>query len=272
MKFRYQLGEELITVDVEGDTIRGDARVLLHEDDDLTERAAWGAQGFVVAPFLAESSYSALVDDVTQRLARSLRDAGADVTDSFSLTAYHRHVRDDAMHLAALREARIGYRLDDFPIALDEITDRVGSLLGVRVTARNEAHGLDRWHVRVIRPRSNDHNPLHRDVWLDRLRHAVNIYVPLAGSDGGSSLPLVPGSHHWRESELVRTASGATVNGLSYTVPAVVGSDRPLALQRPNPTPNQVLLFSPYLVHGGARNGSADHTRVSLEMRFWRAP
>jgi ectoine hydroxylase-related dioxygenase (phytanoyl-CoA dioxygenase family) len=38
---------------------------------------------------------------------------------------------------------------------------------------------------------------------------------------------------------------------------------------RPNPGPSEVLVFSPYLVHGGGKNfGSC--TRVSLEMRFFR--
>ncbi len=31
-----------------------------------------------------------------------------------------------------------------------------------------------------------------------------------------------------------------------------------------------MLLFSPYLIHGGAANREPDRTRVSLEMRFWR--
>jgi ectoine hydroxylase-related dioxygenase (phytanoyl-CoA dioxygenase family) len=270
MNFSYQLDDEQINVTIEGQTIRGEPRVLLAEDDDLTRDLPWAEQGFVVAPFIAAQSYLRLVEDVKSRMARSLREAGAELPATFELTSYHRHVTDSAMHLKALREARTGYALDDFPIPLEEVTARVSELLGKRVTPYNRKHGLDRWHVRVIRPGSNDHNPLHRDVWLDRLRDAVNIYVPLAGSAHDTSLPLVPGSHRWSEAELVRTAQGATVDGISYTVPAVVGSDRPLRLVRPNPHTNELILFSPYLVHGGAQNRSA-LTRCSLEMRFWRA-
>jgi ectoine hydroxylase-related dioxygenase (phytanoyl-CoA dioxygenase family) len=40
-------------------------------------------------------------------------------------------------------------------------------------------------------------------------------------------------------------------------------------LIRPNPKENEVMLFSPYLVHGGGYNFNADVTRISLEMRFW---
>jgi len=41
-------------------------------------------------------------------------------------------------------------------------------------------------------------------------------------------------------------------------------------LERPNPGENEMLLFSPYLVHGGGYNFNTDMTRISLEMRFWR--
>jgi ectoine hydroxylase-related dioxygenase (phytanoyl-CoA dioxygenase family) len=39
---------------------------------------------------------------------------------------------------------------------------------------------------------------------------------------------------------------------------------------RPNPKPGEMLLFSPYLIHGGGVNFNKDITRVSLEMRFFR--
>ena len=107
-------------------------------------------------------------------------------------------------------------------------------------------------------------------MWLDWLRSAINIYVPIAGSDASSSLTLVPGSHQWRESDLVRTARGRRIGGVRYSVPAVLGARHPLTMIRPDPGPEEVLVFSPYLVHGGARNLNLDCTRVSLEMRFAR--
>jgi ectoine hydroxylase-related dioxygenase (phytanoyl-CoA dioxygenase family) len=54
-------------------------------------------------------------------------------------------------------------------------------------------------------------------------------------------------------------------------VPAVKNSETPLELIRPNPSASEVLVFSPYLLHGGAVNLNADATRLSLEMRFWAA-
>jgi ectoine hydroxylase-related dioxygenase (phytanoyl-CoA dioxygenase family) len=39
---------------------------------------------------------------------------------------------------------------------------------------------------------------------------------------------------------------------------------------RPNPMENQLMIFSPYLIHGCAINNNEDITRMSLEVRFIR--
>ena len=36
----------------------------------------------------------------------------------------------------------------------------------------------------------------------------------------------------------------------------------------PNPNINQIMLFSPYLIHGCSNNNNDNITRISLEMRF----
>jgi len=33
---------------------------------------------------------------------------------------------------------------------------------------------------------------------------------------------------------------------------------------------NQVLVFSPYLIHGGAVNLNSNETRISIEIRLWK--
>ncbi|HZS35509.1 MAG TPA: phytanoyl-CoA dioxygenase, partial [Polyangia bacterium] len=58
--------------------------------------------------------------------------------------------------------------------------------------------------------------------------------------------------------------------GNAYSVPAVTGGTHPLRMIRPNPAPNHVLIFSPYLIHGGGVNLNPATTRMSLEMRFSR--
>jgi hypothetical protein len=74
------------------------------------------------------------------------------------------------------------------------------------------------------------------------------------------------------ESAIERTVEGAILNGTSYTVPCVISIlDEMPKLIRPNPKENEVMLFSPYLVHGGGYNFNENITRMSLEIRFWKS-
>ena len=270
MEFTYTINDRSVATHVEGDILYGEDVVLLEHDDDLTAQTSWAERGYTVAPFLTRELGEQLREGMRIKIARVLSDAGFNV-DDFRIESYHRLAAQDArMHKALVEGIRRGFPLTELPIDYHEIERRVGEIVGIDVTAHNRAYGLDVFNLRVVRPESNDNNPLHRDVWLDRLRNAVNIYVPLAGSNELSSLCLVAGSHRWAESEIARTAAGALVNGLPYTVPAVVGASKPIELVRPNPSYDELLLFSPYLIHGGAANLNPDTTRASLEMRFWR--
>jgi hypothetical protein len=262
---------ERVTFDVEGDTGWGEPAVLLDGDDNLIAERPWNADGFTVAPFLLPADYNRLVAGVTALLARRISEAGIEVPDTFALERYHEVVTSDDAHALVSRQGPWCRGLEDLPVPPDMVSARVSEILGHRVsTAPPHREFPEHFCFRVVRPRSRDNNPPHRDVWLDRLRNAVNIYVPLAGSSARSSLPLVRGSHRWPESDIERTLDGARVNGMVYTVPSVVGAAHPLTLERPDPKANEVLVFSPYLIHGGAFNQQTDRTRVSLEMRFWR--
>lgn len=271
MTFEYVLNGEVVRSAVEGDVIVGRDEVLSRNDDDLTRETPWSAQGYVVTKFVAAALVEQLRSGVRDLIAAVLRDGGVDVPSNFRLEDYHHMTAADARaHAVLFAGIRHGFPLTRLPIDPTAVEKRVGEVVDTEVTAHNESFGLHVFNLRVVRPGSDDNNPPHRDVWLDRLRNAVNIYVPLVGSDARSSLPVVPGSHLWSESEIVRTAAGATVNGSAYTVPAVVGAKRPLNFVRPDPAADEFLVFSPYLIHGGAKNLTGNVTRVSLEMRFWR--
>ena len=132
----------------------------------------------------------------------------------------------------------------------------------------------DLW-FRICRPSNineNDYNPCHRDVYLDFYRNIVNIYLPVIGSNENSSLTIQPYSHKWNENETMVTKGGAFFKhqNKKYSVDAIVASMNPLNMIRPNPKENQLMLFSPYLIHGCANNDNKDITRISLEVRFIR--
>lgn len=263
--------DEQVTFAVEGETAVGGPEVLLDGDDDLTASQSWAPDGFTVAPFLSPDEFARLSDGIRTTLRARIAASGIAVPHEFALDRYHHLVTTDEAHAVVSARGPWCHPVSDLAVPVDRISARVSEILGVTVsTTPPHSEFPEHFCYRVVRPRSRDNNPPHRDVWLDRLRHAVNIYVPFAGSTPRSSLPLVRGSHRWKESEIERTTDGARVNGMTFTVPSVVGAAYPLRLERPDPGPNEVLVFSPYLIHGGAFNQQADTTRVSLEMRFWR--
>ena len=246
--------------------------MLLDGDDNLIAGRPWEADGFTVAPFLMPADYARLVAGVAAILARRMTNAGLAVPEPFSLERYHevvttrrgprRRVGPGPVVLRAERPAGAGGDRQ----CQGERDPRAARVHHAAAHASSQSTSASA----SCGPAAATTIPPHRDVWLDRLRNAINIYVPLAGSSPQSSLPLVRGSHRWPESEIERTLEGARVNGMVYTVPSVVGAAHPLTLERPDPRANEVLVFSPYLIHGGAFNQQTDRTRVSLEMRFWR--
>jgi ectoine hydroxylase-related dioxygenase (phytanoyl-CoA dioxygenase family) len=132
----------------------------------------------------------------------------------------------------------------------------------------------DIW-VRICRPNifsKEDFNPCHRDVYLDFYRNTINIYLPIIGSNEKSSLLVQEGSHLWSENMTAITNGGAYFKDKDkkYSVDAIVQSKTELKMVRPNPSTNEVLVFSPYLIHGCSDNNNDDDTRMSLEIRFIR--
>ena len=254
---------------IEGPAAPGAAEVLLAADTDLTAGTHWAGAGYVVAPWLTPADNATLRHGLAELVRGALRNVGLEVAADWPVTAYHHLIDDNTdLHLAVVRQTG-RYPLEALPLPATLLEARVSALCGRAVRSHNPAIGEAQFHLRLVRPQRSDNNPLHRDAWLERLRNGVNIYFPVAGSTANSSLVLVPGSHWWPENQTTRTLAGAVYNGAQYSVPAVVSAVAPLQLLRPNPGPNEVLLFSPYLLHGGAVNLNDDETRISLEMRFW---
>ena len=265
----YYIDNHQYSLSVEGDSFIGRDNILLLEDDDLTLGTVWHQHGYTVCNSLPLNYYEDLVKYFTDIIQVFLENILEEKITNFSLQSYHNYV-DDNNHLAVIHYLQAQSAITYFPLDYQILDQEVSKLCEKEISCflpQNIASG--RFFIRIIRPNSNDYNPPHRDVWLNHLRNAVNIYLPLVGGQN-SNLSLVPSSHYWRESELERTVAGATINGINYRVPSVIKSSYGLHMIRPQLDKGQFLLFSPYLVHGGAINNDLNKTRVSLEMRFWR--
>jgi hypothetical protein len=267
----YWIDNQRVAFQLEGTTENGPSTVLLESDDNIIRDSGWDDVGYCVAPFLAQPLIKQLCAGFTALIRAEVEGVGVRTDDSFCLEKYHRLVTDE-QHAAIIKHTRVGFERHQFPIWLELVEQRISEICGVApLTVAGAKYKGRPFFLRIVRPhKPQDNNPPHRDVWLDHLRDGVNIYFPVAGSNALSSLPVLPGSHKWSEDEIERSVDGARIGGLNYTVPTVTNARMPLMMTRPNPQPSEVMVFSPYLIHGGAANLNDDLTRVSLEMRLWR--
>jgi ectoine hydroxylase-related dioxygenase (phytanoyl-CoA dioxygenase family) len=265
----YWIDDERVAFQLEGHTEAGPGTVLLESDDNIIRDSGWDDTGYHVAPFLSEAQLRTIRAGFTALIRAEVEAIGV-AADGFTLEKYHRYVNDE-QHAAVIKRTRVGFERHQFPIDLSVVEDRISDICGLPLTVNGAKYTGRPFFLRIVRPhKAQDNNPPHRDVWLDHLRDGVNIYAPVAGSNAKSSLPVLPGSHKWSENEIERSTSGARIGGLNFTVPTVTSARIPLRMTRPNPAPSEVMVFSPYLIHGGAANFNDDMTRVSLEMRLWR--
>jgi hypothetical protein len=270
-RITYIINDKEFVFSYAGEMEKGKDETLLLKDDNLLQNTPWDESGFTIQNFLSESDNKEFKNVVTEVIKGLIESSGGTIDAHFTLEKYHAYVTDE-IHLKIARSIKDGWKKEDFSFDLTKINQRLSNILQQEVSTISEDKSINDFYLRIVRPGClQDNNPPHRDVWLDRLRNAVNIYFPICGSTSESALPLLPGSHKYKESDLVRTSEGAVLNDTKYTVPCVISiNGEPLKMMRPNPTENEVLVFSPYLVHGGGYNTNLDTTRISLEMRFWK--
>jgi len=230
----------------------GNDEILLNKDMDLFTKTIY------------KDGYSIIdIDDTQDKLKQLLADEICTITGKqINLDDYHTIITEEE-NTKILNS--MPYKKNKLPEIATYLEKLISDTLKYKVKIFND----DLW-VRICRPSSyykSDFNPYHRDVYLDFYRNTVNIYLPISGSNEKSSLTIQPGSHKWNENMTRTTRGGSIVQNKKYSVDAIVASKIELKMIRPNPAYNQLLLFSPYLIHGGARNENHT-TRFSLEVRF----
>jgi hypothetical protein len=258
-----------IGYEAKGERHWGSDEILIENAVDISASTSWRKVGFTIEPLFDNNTYESFSTNVSELLLTLWGEAGLKIPLKFDLTQYHTVIPDFKTHLAVVEKTKL-LSVNRFPIEADILVDRISSLCGAPLIAKNPFDGERVFHLRVIRPNSHDNNPLHRDVWLEDYDDCINLYIPVAGSNERSSLIIVPESHRWPESRIERTGEGAEINGIKFNVPAITAIQGLYAVERPNPGKNEVLIFSPYLIHGGSVNLNNDQTRISIEMRLWK--
>jgi ectoine hydroxylase-related dioxygenase (phytanoyl-CoA dioxygenase family) len=235
------------------DSFWGDDGVLLNKDINLLEHTPCNSKGYGV---FSCKNYSQFLQDFLQKRISTILGKEIKIED------YHSLVNEEE-HKKILNQ--MPYKKHEFEEFSNYIESYMSELLHEKVKIFND----DIW-VRICRPNSSDDfNPCHRDVYLDFYKNTVNIYLPILGSNEKSSLLLQEGSHVWNENTTAVTRGGAhfKTKDKKYSVDAIVQSKIKLNMIRPNPSMDEVLVFSPYLIHGCSDNQN-DITRMSLEVRF----
>lgn len=250
--------------------VHQDDSVLANQQDSLAEHTPWNKAGFVIQPLFENEVYSHFLNDLQALLIRLMEEAGIGLPNGFSLDRYHEVIGNDySKHLQVVEKTKL-VDASRLPVPFNTIERRVSEICGIDVMSKKPYNGERVFHFRIIRPSEGDFNPLHKDVWQEENEGAINLYFPIVGSNEKSSLIIAEGSHLLPEDTFVRSAEGASMGNIKFNVPGLMSSKVPLNFVRPNPQGNEVLVFSPYLIHGGAANLNVSTTRVSLEMRFWR--
>lgn len=263
------IDDQPYSFEVEGEFQWGEDQKLFVEQDNVISKTDWTQRGYGVVEAFTSQEFEALQRSVTQNILKAIKANGIEVDeDRFRLEDYHKIVTRDADHLGVIDITRNLTNGDiDFDIEL--LVERFGNELGYRLTSWVEELQKSHIQIRINRPSSLDINPPHKDGYLSYWEDIVNVWIPVAGCNEQTSLPVAPGSHLLSEKDIYRTESkGATINGNTYYVPCILKtSEGNLDMVRPNPKEGQALLFSPFLIHGAAVNRS-DQTRVSIELRF----
>lgn len=265
----FTIDKKQYQFEVEGDFFSGNDQVLFQEEETLIQKCSWKNDGFSVLQAFSDTGFKDLKANIQRILIQILIDANIEFDNAFSLEKYHHYVKTDEEHLAVISKTRF-LTFKDFNIDIENLTETFSKATGRKLQLNNPLLPEDILILRISRPSSLDINPFHRDAYLDIWKDVLNTWIPISGCNEQSSLPIIPGSHFWNEKDIIRTsAKEAKINGLTYHVPAIVSNKDGLNAIRPNPQYGDALIFTPYLVHGGALNLQEDTTRISLEIRLF---
>jgi len=242
----------------------GKDEILSVESTDLTYHQYWYNQGFEVFDLTTDSEFSIVRDNVSKIIC--------DIAGSiFDIEHYHRYVNEET-HRKVISKTR-----DLFPQDFSfNLAHKLEEILGFGLTDIDPDTGK-KLHIilRINRPKSNDFNPPHKDIYesLDRyslLPKLVNFWIPICGVTNQSMLPIVPESHLIPENRILRTCDGGNMNQNKYRVRSILNWNGENIMMRPLIKDKQILVFTPHLIHGCAFNNQEDMTRVALEYRLFK--
>lgn len=235
----------------------------VHGSDKL-KKLNWFLKGYVIIDVFSRSEHLKNKKKINRYLANILKIKKKKV---FDIINYH-HFINDKNHLEIVKQTR---NLE--PQIFDSIKKKIFSKISNEYKISFEKNKNLEKEIAILRLNRpggiKDLNPPHRDGYLNYWAKSLNIWYMISGSFNSCSLPIVPKSHLYNEKYLTVTKPGCFMNGIKYNVPTIlkITGKKKIFFKVPKLKPGQVLVFSPFLIHGFGYNFSKKKTRSALEFR-----
>tara|TARA_Y100000589_G_C27055439_1_gene589099 strand:- start:67 stop:918 length:852 start_codon:yes stop_codon:yes gene_type:complete len=275
--FTYIVDKDYVTRSYKGEIVTTKhKKVEIEKDINLLEKSEKNSDGFLVSSFLEKDQFLKLQSSVFKFLSRSFNlDLNKqNITDKLSKI-------DDKNFKDKMKKLYYGIPFEELNFSKSQIEERVSRLVKLNLICDDLPSKSDGTYVgppgpesvqiRIVRPNKPEFNPPHRDIYYDNLRNALNCFMPIYGVNNKSSLPIIIGSHLWPEDETIRTEKYPIVDGTKFSVPAIISrkDGSIIRMKRPKVDYGNLMLFSPYSIHGGGVN-LGKQVRISFELRFWK--
>ncbi len=255
---------------VSGSFFKGKPEVLYQSHGNILENTEWESKGFKIISAFSDIEFELLNNSIKKNILKGIKLADINISEKdFNIENYHKYITNQEDHLKVINHTK-NLKNEDFDLDFEKLASKFSSYTNTKLTPYIKQLQSSHIQIRISRPNSLDINPPHRDGYLDYWKNILNIWIPIAGCNENSSLPIIEGSHLIPEDQIIRTkAKGAYINGNQYYVPCIIKTTTgPFEMFRPNPKKNEALIFSPFLIHGAAINKNEDTTRIALELRF----
>lgn len=259
-------------VDTElNDFVTGNDIISIYESDNLLSETEYENNGYFVLRILDNENIAMLRNQITIFVQNRIELITGTNLSNFSLDKYHTFVQNDEEH----------YKIANWEMdvnVLEEFEQLIRSVISATIRKKLQLKKIiindnlqEIIGFRIVRPLKGDENPFHRDSWMKQWENTLNVWIPIAGCNQENSLSIIENSHFWNDSKICRTKEGVVYNNKKFRVAAAISTDYEVQLKTPNPKYGEALVFSPYLIHGNAKNNINETTRVSIELRYERA-
>ena len=248
------------------DLVNKKKNVILAEvyGSDKLKKLNWFQKGYKIIDVFSKSEHLKNKELINRYLAEVLK---IKKKKSFDVVNYHQFI-DDKNHLKIIKKTR-NLKPQIFNHIKKKIFLKICNKYKISFK-KNKILGKEIAILRLNRPDGiKDLNPPHRDGYLNCWAKSLNIWYMISGSFNSCSLPIVPKSHLYNEKYLTVTKPRCFMNGIKYNVPTKlkITGKKKIFFKVPKIKPGQVLVFSPFLIHGFGYNFSKKKTRSALEFR-----